>query len=246
MRKVFPLPAIPRDLQEAISGSSFSPSLRLSVSPSPRSPSLYFSGLLVILFSVASCDKPSRIAKYPDGTLRVRYEQATTHSTCLVAGVAMACNYLLGESRFTEQRIRGDLKRSGGDETRVSDLKAYLAKTPEKLWMLTLTGGLNDQPPAGLGYWLNRRGYPAICVINRDPGGDSGFNHAVVVIGFCANPKGESADIMVHYLDPSSVEPLHSAKAGVFEGLWARGGHAMILVVAPPTGPQDDRDKEMR
>ncbi len=193
---------------------------------------------------LAGCSGPNRVARYPDGALRVRYEEAGTFSTCLVASVTMAGNYLLGERRLTENRIRNDLKQAGRDETRVGDLKDYLAETDERLHLVTLTGQLNDEAPTGLGYWLNQRGYPVICVINRDPE-DAAFNHAVVVIGISPNPTGGSADI-VHYLDPSSVEPLHSTEAPVFEQVWARCNHAMMIVVPPPAGRGNDLKRETR
>ena len=189
-------------------------------------------GLMGAAVALVGCTTPGRTAKYPEGALRVRYEEATTYSTCLVASVAMAGNYLLGQRRFTEDRIRNDLKRTGRDETRVGDLKAYLADTKERLYLVVLTGQLNDDPPTGLGYWLKQRGYPVICVINRDPE-DPAFNHAVVVIGISPNSKGGSTDI-IHYLDPSSVEPLHATDAAAFEQLWARCSHAMMVVAASP------------
>ena len=195
-------------------------------------------GLVGLAAGLAGCSKPHRTARYPNGALRVRYEEATTYSTCLVASVAMASNYLLGQHRFTKDRIRSDLKRTGRDETRVGDLKAYLAETKERLYLVTLTGQLNDEAPTGLGYWLEQRGYPVICVINLDPD-DPAFNHAVVVIGISPNSNGGSADI-IHYLDPSSAEPLHSTDEAAFEQLWARCNHAMMIVAAPPAERRND------
>lgn len=184
-------------------------------------------GLLLTFF--AGCESPNRIAKYPEGALRVRYEEASTYSACLVASVVMAANYLAGERRFSENGIRGDLQRAGLDESRVGDLKTYLAG--QGLHLVTLAGSLDGKPPLSLKYWLLRRGYPVICVINRNPV-DPNFNHAVVLIGISATEDIESAD-RIHYLDPSSAEPLHTDDAVTFEVIWARGQHAMMVVVVP-------------
>jgi len=185
--------------------------------------------LIVIAAFLAGCESPNRIAKYPEGSLRVRYEEATTHSSCLVASIAMAANYVVGERRFSENGIREDLKRAGLDESRVRDLKTYLAG--QDLHLVTLAGSLEGDPPIGLQYWLLRRGYPVICVINRDPV-DPNFNHAVVLIGISTTGDIESTD-RIHYLDPSSVSPLHTDDATKFEADWARGQYAMMVVVVP-------------
>lgn len=185
--------------------------------------------LIVITAASTGCESPHRIAKYPDGSLQVRYEEATTHSSCLVASVAMAANYVVGERRFSENGIREDLKRAGWDESRVGDLKTYL--TEQGLHLVTLAGSLDGNPPVSLKYWLLRRGYPVICVINRDPV-DPNFNHAVVLIGISTTGDIESTD-RIHYLDPSSADPLHADDAVKFEAAWARGQYAMMVVVVP-------------
>jgi hypothetical protein len=187
----------------------------------------------VSLVVLAGCDQPRRSFKLPDGCVQVRYEAATQYSTCLVASVAMAANYLAESRKFSETRIQKDLKRLGYDETRVGDMKAYLAQAPEKLDLISLSGQLDAEPPTGLQYWLEQRGYPVICVINRHPQADPGFNHAVVVIGICTNPNSGSADI-IHYLDPSSADQLHTATADEFEVFWAAGQHVMMVVCRLP------------
>lgn len=181
----------------------------------------------------AGCEGPQRQrAEYPRGALHVRYESATTYSTCLVASVAMAGNYLLDEVAFHEPRVREELKLMNLDETLVGDIKKYLQT--QGLYLVTLTGRLDNKPPTGLGYWVKTRRYPVICVINRDEEGDTGFNHAVVVIGISSNEETDSADI-IHYFDPATEwAPLHSDPAPEFETLWGRCDHAMMIVVAPP------------
>lgn len=189
--------------------------------------------LLLLAICLPGCQQPKRSFRLPPGCLPVRYEAATTYSSCLVASVAMAANYVLNDRKFSEGQIRSDLKRLGYDETRVGDLQAYLRGEPGGLHLVALAGELDDNPPIGLKYWLEQRGYPVICVINRDPRSDPAFNHAVVVIGICTNPNGCSADI-IHYLDPSSAAQLHSATADEFEVLWASGEHAMMVVCQKP------------
>lgn len=185
---------------------------------------------------LAGCDTPSRIVKYPEGSLQVQFEDATAHSTCLVASVAMAANYLLGERVYTEAGIRQALHRAGLYETRVGDLQTYLAN--EKLHMVVLKGTLDGKPPLSLRYWLQNRGYPVICVINRRDNSPS-FNHAVVAIGISRTLEGPPAD-SIHYLDPASPLQLHSEGLDAFETLWARGENAMMIVVAPPPDAGSD------
>ncbi len=184
----------------------------------------------------SGCQPPPVLRTFPEGSLPVHYVPATAPTTCLIAGVAMAANYLLGERRFTEAGIRQDLKIAGLDETSTSDLKTYLES--KHLYLLTLCGELTDKPPAGLKYWLQSRGYPVVCVINRQ-GVEPAFNHAVVVTGISKTPDG-SADI-VYYLDPAGGRPMSSCPPEEFESLWARGQHAMMIVVAPPPDSQPSR-----
>ncbi len=190
-------------------------------------------GVACVLIALAGCEgTPRRALKYPEGTIPVRYEEATSYSTCLVASVAMAGNHLLGERRFSETGIVRDLRRAGLDETRVGDLKRYL--DGQGLHLVTLRHGrFDDEPPLGLRYWIDGRGYPAICIINRDPEADPAFNHAVVVIGISSQTGAPEADI-IHYIDPSTEQRLHSDPAPLFEMLWTPSDRAMLLVVEPP------------
>ncbi|UCD28198.1 MAG: hypothetical protein JSV03_14065 [Planctomycetota bacterium] len=188
---------------------------------------VFVMGLSVIL---AGCGAPSRVEKYPAEALRVVYEDATTPSSCLVASVAMAANYLLGEREFSEALMLHELDHRDLNATSVGDLKEYLGE--KGLHMVTLSGRMSDTPPTGLGYWLKKRGYPVVCVIN-DEEGNPELNHAVVVIGIWSNPETGSVDT-IHYFDPSSVEALHSIEAATFETRWARGQHAMMIVIKPP------------
>jgi hypothetical protein len=180
--------------------------------------------------AAAGCEQPRRSAKYPEGTLPVRYEASTAYSGCLIACVAMAANYLLDKTEFSEAGTRQAMRQAGLDETRITDVKKYLAG--KGLDVVALSGCLDGKPPVSLEYWVRQRGYPAICVINRQAG-DPGFNHAVAVIGISGTGRVDSADT-IHYLDPSSPKQLHSEEVGSFEANWARGRHAMLIVVHPP------------
>lgn len=177
---------------------------------------------------------------YPPGSLPVHYEPATTHSTCLVASVAMAANYLVGERQFTETQIRQELQKQNLDETSIAAVQSYLDS--KGLHLLTLSGEMNGKPPTSLRYWLQTRGYPVICIINRQ-GINPAFNHAIVLIGI-TKPADGSAD-MFHYLDPSGPEPAYSCTASDFEVLWTRGQNAMMIVVAPPPDSQPARVPEI-
>jgi hypothetical protein len=194
---------------------------------------LLFGYLVLALAGCESTEKEKRQpAKYPQDTLRVRYESAESYSTCLVASISMSANYVLGKREFSEESIRTALKSTGRDETLVADLKAYLAE--QGLHLITLTGRIDGKPPVRLGYWVQSRGYPVICIINRDPESDPGFNHAVVVIGISANPEDGAAD-KIHYFDPSAPQPLQSDPVARFQTFWGRCDRAMMIVVAPPS-----------
>jgi hypothetical protein len=184
-----------------------------------------------LLLAQSGCEGPPEpIKTHPPNALRVMYEEATSHRTCLVASVAMAANYLLDERQFTEQNLVEALHKTGRDETSIRDMKAHLLE--QGLHLLALKGTLDAEPPTGLGYWLSRRGYPVICVINRE--NDSpGYNHAVVVIGISSNPDEPGTD-MIQYLDPGWGLPLHVAAEQEFDRLWRRGDYAMMVVVQPP------------
>jgi ABC-type bacteriocin/lantibiotic exporter with double-glycine peptidase domain len=204
---------------------SLSAYLHRSASPAA---SLILAGLTLILGT--GCEQPRTFAGYPAGSLQVRYEASTKYSGCLIACVAMAANYLTDTHAFSEAEIRRQMEQAGLDETRIADVSKFLVK--KGLHLVTLSGRLGGKPPASLAYWVNQRGYPAICVINRQPDSPA-FNHAVVVIGISPTGPVESADT-IHYLDPSSPKQLHTEKAAAFEANWARGQHAMMIVVCPP------------
>ena len=193
-------------------------------------------GLLLLVVGCESAD--NRQSMRPEGTLPVRYESAEDYSTCLVASVCMTGNYILGRRALTEPSMRAALRRSGLDETRVGDVRQHLQENGLHLIALR-EANIEDKPPLGLKYWLQRRGYPVICVINRDPQADPAFNHAVVIIGISPSAEDESSDI-IHYFDPSSAAQLHSDARAVFEGLWDRCDRAMLLVVQPPKDLPDD------
>lgn len=188
-------------------------------------------GTLVALLAVG-CQSPDRRNQLPAGCVPVQYVQANSHTTCLVACVAMAANYLEGEFRFSEKGILNELRARGLDESRVSDVKQYL--DAEGFYLVTLAGRLHDEPPTGLAYWLLRRGYPVICVINRQ-GHEPQFNHAVVVVGLTRSSGVESAD-KIHYFDPASAMQFHTDEVPAFNELWIRGQNAMMVVIRPPEG----------
>lgn len=189
---------------------------------------------LSVLVATSGCQQPQRkLVTHPPGTLIVHYEEASAPSACLVASVAMAANYVLGEREFTEPDLRAALRRQNLDETRVADVQAFLRQ--QGLEMVALAGRPDGEPPLGLRYWLVRRGYPVICIINQHDG-DPELNHAVVVTGFSANPEDPSADI-VYYLDPATRDPLQSVGLAEFQAHWAHGNHAMMIVVQPPSEP---------
>lgn len=194
---------------------------------------MYSSRIAITLFAalglVGGC-APKQFAKYPEGSLRVAFEESSSYSGCLAACTAMAANYLTGERKFSQKGISEALKQVNLDETRTGDLKTWLET--QHLYLLTLSGESDGKPPASLRYWLVQRGYPVICVINRHEQ-DPKFNHAVVVIGFSKTAGDQTAD-RIHYLDPASAKVLHSEDRKSFETLWARGEHAMMIVIAPP------------
>lgn len=202
------------------------------LAPVSRHPHLRLMAVLVLAVPwLVACGPLRQPVRYPEGTLQVRYESAPDHSTCLVACVAMAANYLVGYHKYDVEAIRSTLKDTGRDETLVGDLKGYLQD--QGLYLVCLRQGQADgKPPTGLKYWLKNRGYPVICVINRDTNGDPGFNHAVLVIGISGNPDDPSTDI-VHYFDPSTNKPIWWEPVPVFEVLWDRCDRTMMLVVAP-------------
>jgi len=187
---------------------------------------------LALMAGGAGCESPQPQRQHPPGTLRIPYERADSHTGCLTASVAMVANYVLGEYRFSEKRLRHALERADLDETDPADVKNYLESVG--LHLAIFRGELDGKPPLGLEYWVLQRGYPAICVINTH-GGDPNLNHAVVVIGFSRTDAPESADT-IYYLDPATADPLQKMPADEFERAWARAGHTMMVVVRPPAG----------
>ncbi len=189
----------------------------------------------ILLPLVTGCETESRrpMIEYPPGTWRVRYESSEDYSSCLIASVVMAANYLKGERQFSEAEARAAMDAMGLDHTRVGDVKTYLQRVG--LDLITLTGRLDPDPPTGLHYWSKSRRYPVICVVNRDEKGDPGFNHAVIVIGITDNPDTEKED-RIHYFDPSMPDdPLMTVPAAEFDAQWTRGERAMMIVVNPPS-----------
>ncbi|HSW43972.1 MAG TPA: hypothetical protein VLM89_00175 [Phycisphaerae bacterium] len=188
--------------------------------------------LAAACLALIGCEQPERAPQFPQGTLQVRYEGANRYSGCLTACVAMAANYLLDKHVLDETIIRREMELAGLAETRVADVKQYLKG--RSLHLITLTGEIDGKPPAGLNYWVSQRGHPAICVINRQADNPA-MNHAVLVIGISRTGPLEAADT-IHYLDPSSPKQVHSEDRATFQANWARGQHAMMIVVSPPRG----------
>lgn len=178
------------------------------------------------LAAMAGCGQKNKLIGYPPGTLPVEYAQATSYTACLVTSITMAANYAENRPRFRVEEVVEDLRGAGKDETKVHDLKEYMAKKGLDVW--ALAGKLDEEPPTGLGFWLRAQRYPVVCVINRVGNGPD-YNHAVVVIGFRENRDVESAD-RIHYLDPSADTPLYTCSLEAFEEIWARCGHAMMVV----------------
>lgn len=81
----------------------------------------------------------------------------------------MAANYRLNETRLTEASLIRDMKADGLDESSAGDVRTFLEK--KGLHLVTLSGRLDGKPPAALEWWVESRGYPVICVINRDEQG---------------------------------------------------------------------------
>jgi ABC-type bacteriocin/lantibiotic exporter with double-glycine peptidase domain len=195
---------------------------------------MVITGVVVSAWSTG-CRTDQTLRRHPPGVLQVRYQSADDHAGCLTASVAMAANYVLGEYRLNEKQLRWDLAQAGLDPTRVEHVKRHLDQLG--LHLVTLSGTMDEKPPLGLRYWILKKGYPTICVINTY-GSDPAFNHAVVVVGFSKMGGGKSADTMgVYYLDPSSAEPLHKLPVSEFERFWGQSGHAMMVVVRPPGSP---------
>ena len=90
-------------------------------------------GLSGLLCLAVGCEQPEQITRWPANTLHVRYEPAEAYSTCLVASVAMASNYLLNDRAFTamDKFLRSsfvatitDLASTNPAFSRVSEMEA--------------------------------------------------------------------------------------------------------------------------
>lgn len=186
----------------------------------------------ILVLTIAGCDPApkKRVYHYPPNSLRVVYEGAEQPTGCLVASVAMAANYYLGDHKYSENMMMEQVRQMGLNETRVGDLQKFLAR--DDLDLFSLTGQMSDEPPLGLEYLLVKRGYPVICIINRQSD-DPAYNHAVVVIGVSTNSVTGYADT-IHYFDPASPQQLHSDDAALFEIMWGRCHNAMMFVTRPP------------
>jgi len=182
--------------------------------------------LPLVLLALAGCEASHRLVGYPPGALPVEFEPSTSYSTCLVASVTMAANYVEDRPRFKVKDVVAELKAAGADETKVQSLKEYMATRGFDVW--SLAGEMSENPSTGLLFWLRRQRYPVVCVINR-LGESSDFNHAVVVIGIGEHRGVESAD-KIYYLDPSADSPLYTCSAEEFENMWARCLHTMLVV----------------
>ncbi|MCP4247639.1 MAG: hypothetical protein GY778_11370 [bacterium] len=183
----------------------------------------------------ATCQRRIAIDEYPSGVLRVRFVQATRLTDCLLAGVVMCTNYVTASERFDPQRLRDVFAERGLDPTRTADVRAWLAD--EGIELTPLIGALSDEPQTGLGWWVARRGYPTMCVVNKF-GGNADYNHAVVVIGFAGSGSAESAS-EVYVLDSSSPKRLEQWDRLTFEHYWASAGNIMLpLYEMPKSQPQ--------
>jgi len=186
------------------------------------------------LITAGGCSfKRFAIDSYPPGCLHVRYHPAGGHSSCLLAAVIMAANYVDGRERFSEPDALRAIRAEKGDESRVSDVTDWFHRTQDELALFVLQGSLSGQPPTGLPYWLLDRGYPVVCVINKT-GRNADYNHAVVVIGLA--PASAASVERVHYLDPAALERVESCDRATFETYWSRGQNTMALVVPRPNG----------
>ena len=194
-------------------------------------------GCWVVGLGLTGCEGSRQtFVTHPPGTLPVAFEGASASSSCLVACVTMSANYLLGKRQFAEPEVRTTLAQRHLDETSIKDLQTFLSDSGQGLELMVLSGQLDDQPPRGIRFWIERKGYPVIAIINKrgkDPK-FAKFNHAVVVTGFSTDTSSSPADI-VYYLDPSTSEPMVSVTRTDFEKYWSASDRAMLLVVQPTT-----------
>jgi len=195
---------------------------------------------------MAGCQRPQTVDAFPAGAIPVRYVPADDPTDCLAASVVMSANYVLGHDQFTTKKMRQELRGAGMDPSRTADVRSWLESYD--LYLTPLVGELTDKPPLGLVWWVQKRGYPMVCVINRHAG-DSAYNHAVVVIGFEFD-AGSPQSATVHVLDPASPRRLESWERDVFDHYWASAGRVMMpiyeaprMVAGPEPAVRKDRSK---
>ena len=176
---------------------------------------------------------PAPAGEYPPGALPVEFVPATTYSSCLVASVVMAANYVEDQPRFRVKDVLAELKAAGRDESKARDLKSYMEGKGLGVW--TLTGQLDNHPPTGLGFWLRQERYPVVCVINR-VGSSSDFNHAVVVIGMADDPPPNQPIGYTTWIRRLTARCTHAAWRAS-RRCRARCHHAMLLVTKEPVEP---------
>jgi hypothetical protein len=188
---------------------------------------------LLMLFAPA-CYKREAIDVYPPNSLHVRYEDVSSDQSCLVASVVMAANYVDPHAELRESAALQEIADAGMDETLVADVKKWIDSKGFKL--IHLKGQFNNQPPFGMHYWVQNRGYPVVCIVEKEedkPSEELSFHHAVVVIGVDVDANVDNVD-RIHYIDPISIKRLEFDTADDFEASWARGGYGMLLVILPP------------
>lgn len=173
-----------------------------------------------------ACNRRVAATDFPPNSLRVRYVPASDYTDCLVASVVMCANYVLGSDHFSPSGVRRELAADGLDPTRIGDVRMWLDGKGIK--MVPLKGELSDTPPLGLGWWVQERGYPVICVVNKF-GGNAEYNHAVVVIGV---ETGETAGQLgaVYVLDPASPRGVERWEHRTVEHYWRSTGQIMLLL----------------
>jgi len=188
-------------------------------------------GLIVPGALGATCNRRLAVDQYPPGVLRVRFVAASGYTDCLVAGAVMCANYVTGQKRLSPEEARSELAAAGLDPSRITDVRRWLKK--EHFELTPLRGEFTDTEQVGLGWWVLRRGYPVICVINKFAG-NADYNHAVVVIGFDGPGSAESAEA-IYLLDPASPKRLERWDRLTFEHYWAGGGRFMLPLYQTPS-----------
>jgi len=178
----------------------------------------------------ATCNPRIAVDTFPPGVLRVRFVQAAGYTDCLVVSAVMCANYVAGRDRIAAGRVSDELAAAGLDRTKVADVQRWLREHGYEL--TPLRGELSDVERVGLGWWVLRRGYPVICVVNKFAG-DADYNHAVVVIGFDGAASAEAAE-GVYLLDPASPKRLERWDRLTFQHFWAGAGYAMLPLYQTP------------